>query len=74
MSGLPKAVRDRPRSIISSSGDLGRADAAHAVVDAPGPEAPLGDLEAPAGPEMMLVDSGTRTSWKCTSPCPCGAS
>ncbi len=53
------------------SAALGRADAAHAVVNAPGPEAALRDLEARPGPAMTF-DAGTRTFSNRTSPCPCG--
>jgi hypothetical protein len=53
---------------------LGRADGAHAVVDAPGPEAPLGDLEAAA---FAQQDVGWPAPARCRarlSMWPCGAS
>ena len=47
---------------------------AHAVVDAAGAEAALGDLEAAAFAEQDDWTAGTRTSSKSTSMWPCGAS
>ena len=43
---------------------LGQADEPHAVVDAPGPEAALGDLEAGAPRARSMLLAGTRTSSK----------
>ena len=73
-SGLPKASRLRPRSHHQLEGPLGRADRAHAVVDAAGPEADLGDLEAAALARAACSSLGTRTSVNRRCMWPCGAS
>ena len=53
-SGLPNASRLRPRRDHQLEGPLGRADRAHAVVDAARAEAHLGDLEAAALAEQHV--------------------
>jgi hypothetical protein len=69
---LPKAVRAGALAHQLERA-LGRADRAHAVVDAAGAEAALGDLEAAAFAEQDVA-AGTRTFFSSISMWPCGAS
>ena len=55
-SGLPKAVRLHAAIDHQLERALGRADAAHAVVNAARPQAALGDLEAAPRPGDEAVD------------------
>ena len=55
-SFLPKATRDRSRLDIFSSATSAAPMRAHAMMDAAGPEAALGDLEAAALAEQEVAD------------------
>ena len=52
---LPNATRDDRALAHQLERALGQADQAHAVVDAPGPEAALRDLEAAAFAEQQVA-------------------
>ncbi len=72
-SGLPNAIRFFTRCDIDLECPLGEPDRAQAVVQPPGPQAPLADLEA-APFAQQHASSGTRTFSKSISQWPCGAS
>ena len=72
-SGLPNAVRARPRRHAASSAASARPISRMQWCTRPGPSRPWAIENASPGPAMMLA-TGTRTSVNDTSPCPSGSS
>ena len=72
-SGLPNAVRSRPRRQAASSAASASPISRMQWCTRPGPSRPWAIANASPGPEMMLA-TGTRTSVNETSPCPSGSS
>ena len=73
-SGLPNATRVLRAAAHQLERALGDADQPHAVVDAPGTEPPLRDLEAAALAEQHVGRGHAHVRRRATSPWPCGAS
>ena len=72
-SGLPNAVRSRPRRQASSSASSASPISRMQWCTRPGPSRPWAIAKPSPGPEMTLA-SGTRTSVNDTSPWPSGSS
>ncbi len=73
-TGVPKATRDLRAPAHALERALGEPDQPHAVMDAPGAEPALRDLEAAAFAEQHVRRPARATLSNTTSPWPCGAS